>query len=65
MKLIDLFMLLGRSLAMIIGMALNMKRVLSTSANNLDDMFFILSLMTGLIIGIYWDPLVTPLIKKM
>ena len=65
MKLIDLFMLLGRSLAMIIGMALNMKRVLSTSANSVDDMFFILSLMTGLIIGIYWDPLVTPLLKKL
>jgi len=48
---------------MIIGITLNMKRVLSTTANNLDDMLFILSLMTGLILGIYWDPLVKPLLN--
>lgn len=65
MKLLDLLMLLFRSLAMIIGMALNMKRVLSSTADSLDDILFILSIMIGLTIGIYWDPLVKPLLKKL
>lgn len=60
MKLIDFILLLFRSIAMIIGMALNMKRVLSSSSDSLDDMLFILSIMTGLIIGIYWDPITKP-----
>ena len=58
MKLIKFVMLLVRSFAMIIGMALNMKRVLSTESTSLDDILFILSIMMGLTIGIYWDPII-------
>ena len=58
MKLIKFVMLLVRSFAMIIGMALNMKRVLSTESTSLDDILFILSIMLGLTIGIYWDPII-------
>ena len=65
MKFIDLLMLVGRSFAMIIGMALNMKRVLSSKSDNLDDILFILSVITGLMIGIYWDPIVKPILKKI
>lgn len=53
-----LLTLLFRFFATTIGMAMNMKRIISTKGDSVDDMFFILSIIFGLFIGIYWDKLI-------
>ena len=45
-------------------MAVNMNRVLNTKLASIDDMFFILSIIIGLIIGMYWNT-IKPLILKL
>lgn len=50
--------LIVRFVATTAGMAMNMKRIISTKGDSLDDMFFILSIICGLYIGIYWSKFV-------
>ena len=46
------------------GTASNMNRVLTTDSNPLDDIFFILSIIFGVIIGVHWNQILTFLSKK-
>ena len=57
-KLVDIMIMLGRFLATAFGMAMNMKRITSTEASSLDDLMFVLSIIVGFMVGIYWNNVV-------
>ena len=57
-KFVDIMIMVGRFFVTLFGMAMNLKRVTSTDATALDDLMFVLSLIVGFIVGVYWNNLV-------
>lgn len=60
----ELIKLIFRFFAVALPMAMNMRRVLSSKSDSIDDMFFVLSIITGLLMGLYWDTFFEAIIGK-
>ena len=58
----DIIMLLARFIATVLGMALNMKRIMSTP-DVVDDIIFIISIIIGLFFGIYWESIINKFLR--
>ena len=54
MTYFQIFELVMRFLAVMLGMSLNMRRILKSDGKTLDDVLFISSLVLGLALGFVW-----------
>lgn len=63
-KITEIIILIFRFIFSVIGIGLNIKRVSSTKSNALDDVMFILSIILGVIFGLYWDKVISLFINN-